>query len=232
MQDLGILILVSHFPFSSKSRGAKTEWGHCQRSTLESGIAEVFECGPPTNGARWGLPDIRSACYHCSVSEHANKPTFPSFIERNIHFVDTPVIDTVDLPLHSRTNASTYQTCKVPILFLLWELVSSLITNLRPRNRVFVLGPSHHVYLDGCALSRCDTYETPLGDLQLDRERKGRKGGYGRSAYKKELIPWYGYTVINSLYETGHFEWMSKTVDEDEHSIEMQLPFTAKIFAE
>jgi AmmeMemoRadiSam system protein B len=36
--------------------------------------------------------------------------------------------------------------------------------------RVFVLGPSHHVYLDGCALSKCATYKTPLGDLPLDLE--------------------------------------------------------------
>lgn len=34
--------------------------------------------------------------------------------------------------------------------------------------RVFLLGPSHHVYLDGCALSRCSTYATPIGDISLD----------------------------------------------------------------
>ncbi|KAI9323860.1 MEMO1 family [Dichotomocladium elegans] len=72
--------------------------------------------------------------------------------------------------------------------------------------RVFILGPSHHVYLDGCALSLCDTYETPLGDLTLDKE------------------------VIRELYATKQFEWMSRKVDEDEHSIEMHLPYTAKIF--
>ena len=42
----------------------------------------------------------------------------------------------------------------------------SLTGNLR--KRVFVLGPSHHVYLDGCALSKCKTYATPIGDLPLD----------------------------------------------------------------
>ena len=35
---------------------------------------------------------------------------------------------------------------------------------------MFVLGPSHHVYLDGCALSRCSAYETPIGQLPLDLE--------------------------------------------------------------
>lgn len=36
--------------------------------------------------------------------------------------------------------------------------------------------------------------------------------------------------VIQELAGTGHFSQMSKSVDEDEHSIEMHLPYTAKIF--
>ncbi|KAM0746799.1 UPF0103-domain-containing protein [Meredithblackwellia eburnea MCA 4105] len=73
--------------------------------------------------------------------------------------------------------------------------------------RVFVLGPSHHVYLEGCALSSCDKYETPLGDLDLDLD------------------------TMKELEKTGKFEKMSQTVDEDEHSIEMQLPYIAQIFS-
>jgi len=71
--------------------------------------------------------------------------------------------------------------------------------------RVFVLGPSHHVYISKCALSQMDEYETPLGNIKLDRQ------------------------VIDELYATGSFEWMSKSVDEEEHSIEMQLPYIAKM---
>lgn len=48
----------------------------------------------------------------------------------------------------------------------------SLTSNLR--KRVFVLGPSHHVYLDGCALSKCKTYATPIGDLPLDLKSGSR----------------------------------------------------------
>ncbi|GAA5810291.1 hypothetical protein MFLAVUS_003711 [Mucor flavus] len=72
--------------------------------------------------------------------------------------------------------------------------------------RIFLLGPSHHAYFDGCCLSKCDTYETPLGDLKLDK------------------------LVLDELYDTGKFGWMKQQVDEDEHSIEMHLPFTFKIF--
>ncbi|CAH1758848.1 7491_t:CDS:2 [Entrophospora sp. SA101] len=66
--------------------------------------------------------------------------------------------------------------------------------------RVFILGPSHHVYLTKCALSQCTEYITPLGNLTLDTEGN-----------------W-------------HFDKMEKTVDEEEHSIEMHLPYTYKIF--
>lgn len=37
-------------------------------------------------------------------------------------------------------------------------------------NRVFLLGPAHHTYTDGCALSKLGTFETPLGDIEIDRE--------------------------------------------------------------
>lgn len=34
--------------------------------------------------------------------------------------------------------------------------------------RIFVLGPSHHVRLPGCALSSAQKYKTPLYDLHID----------------------------------------------------------------
>src|SRR5258708_20119299 len=45
----------------------------------------------------------------------------------------------------------------------------SLIYLSQSSKRVFILGPSQHVYLDGCALSKCTEYATPLGALPLDR---------------------------------------------------------------
>ncbi|CDZ98833.1 Predicted dioxygenase [Phaffia rhodozyma] len=72
--------------------------------------------------------------------------------------------------------------------------------------RVFILGPSHHYYLTSCALSRCKTYETPVGSLELDLD------------------------VIQQLKQTGEFEEMTRDQDEDEHSIEMHLPFVRKVF--
>jgi hypothetical protein len=71
--------------------------------------------------------------------------------------------------------------------------------------RVFILGPSHHVRLAGCALSPADTYRTPLYNLTIDR------------------------SMYQQLYDTRMFEEMTMHTDEAEHSIEMHLPYIAKV---
>lgn len=70
---------------------------------------------------------------------------------------------------------------------------------------MFLLGPSHHHYLSGCALSQCDEYETPLGNLKLDK------------------------ATIAELHATKQFDKMSQSVDENEHSMEMHLPYIFKV---
>lgn len=67
--------------------------------------------------------------------------------------------------------------------------------------RVFLLGPSHHLYSKHCLLSGTDAYATPLGDIQLDKE------------------------TIAELAATGKFARMEQGVDEAEHSLELHLPF-------
>eukprot|EP00943_MAST-04B_sp_MAST-4B-sp1_P002057 g2057.t1 len=73
---------------------------------------------------------------------------------------------------------------------------------------VFILGPSHHYYLSGCALSECDMYETPIGNLIVDK-------------------------TINAELRSGAngdmFDTMTQDQDEEEHSIEMHLPYVAKV---
>jgi len=74
------------------------------------------------------------------------------------------------------------------------------------RKRVFILGPSHHVYIDHCALSACKYYATPLGNLTLDTG------------------------TLQEIHDCGEtFGWMTQGTDEDEHSIEMHLPYIYKI---
>lgn len=71
--------------------------------------------------------------------------------------------------------------------------------------RVFVLGPSHSWYTPRCALSRCSSYATPLGDIPIDE------------------------AIYADLSASGLFERMALDVDEREHSIEMHLPFIAHV---
>ncbi|KAJ3123663.1 hypothetical protein HK100_011527 [Physocladia obscura] len=73
---------------------------------------------------------------------------------------------------------------------------------------VVVLGPSHHTYLDGCALSLCAEYATPLGPLKVDAN------------------------VNAALNASGLFGQMDRATDEDEHSIEMHLPFIKKLLSD
>ena len=71
--------------------------------------------------------------------------------------------------------------------------------------RVFVLGPSHHQYLRGCALTSCAWYETPLGRIAIDAD------------------------TCADLRRSGLFESMALQTDEEEHSIEMHLPYVQAV---
>lgn len=74
----------------------------------------------------------------------------------------------------------------------------------RKIERIFVLGPSHHVHLRGCAVSGASECLTPIGTLHVDQG------------------------ICDELLSTGLFELMSMGMDEDEHSIEMHLPYIAR----
>lgn len=70
--------------------------------------------------------------------------------------------------------------------------------------RVFVLGPSHTYYLEGCAVTTYDKYATPFGDFLVDRE------------------------VIRKVKEAGQMGDIPKSRDSAEHSLEMHLPYLYK----
>lgn len=73
-------------------------------------------------------------------------------------------------------------------------------------DRVVVLGPSHHVYMPGCAVSTAATLRTPIGDLVTDD------------------------VAVAQLRATGLFSAFEPAADEAEHSIEMHLPYLAHVF--
>ncbi|KAF7139587.1 hypothetical protein RHSIM_Rhsim07G0160700 [Rhododendron simsii] len=107
--------------------------------------------------------------------------------------------------------------------------------------RVFLLGPSHHYYTPNCALSRATVYKTPIGDLPIDLEDDSRITNNLTSlellslsvllifslfaGIKLGFVP-----IIEELKATRKFELMDLQVDEAEHSMEMHLPYLAKVF--
>jgi MEMO1 family protein len=78
-----------------------------------------------------------------------------------------------------------------------------------PIQHILVLHPSHHVYLQGCAVSGATVLETPPGNLTVNDE------------LRKEIL---------SL--SSKFSVMDATTDDEEHSGEMQYPYLAKILGD
>ena len=74
--------------------------------------------------------------------------------------------------------------------------------------RVFLLGPSHHAYLDEWALTQFTEYETPFGNIKIDVD------------------------TVKELKDKGDFKYFDSNSDEKEHSLEMHLPFIKRMFGD
>eukprot|EP00826_Nyctotherus_ovalis_P043349 TRINITY_DN4555_c0_g2_i3.p1 TRINITY_DN4555_c0_g2~~TRINITY_DN4555_c0_g2_i3.p1 ORF type:complete len:296 (+),score=83.20 TRINITY_DN4555_c0_g2_i3:181-1068(+) len=74
--------------------------------------------------------------------------------------------------------------------------------------RVVLLGPSHFVHINCCAVTKCGMYKTPLGGMEVDRE------------------------TVEKLLKTNGFKTMEVGVDEREHSLEMHMPLLKHVFGE
>lgn len=74
-------------------------------------------------------------------------------------------------------------------------------------SRIFVLGPSHHLYSQQCMLPSSSCASTPFGLLMYDHQ------------------------VITDLENSGKFSKVALSDEEEEHSLEMQFPFLSLIFA-
>lgn len=80
--------------------------------------------------------------------------------------------------------------------------------DLSKAKRIFLLGPSHTVYLSGCAVSSQAAYATPLGALRVDQ------------------------ATTEALRATGKFDAWDAQAEEDEHSLEMHLPYLYKALSQ
>ena len=75
------------------------------------------------------------------------------------------------------------------------------------RKRVFLLGPSHHQYFTSALVTACDLYRTPLGDLTIDK------------------------ATTAQIQQEWALSAMDQRTDEDEHSLEMHLPYIYKMLS-
>ena len=112
------------------------------------------------------------------------------------------------------TNVETFEDIKAIIVphagyiysgfpaNLAYKLVSSSKKDIK---RVVVFGPSHRVYLKGASVALYDEYETPLGNLKIDKK------------FSQNLIDKYDFLDFNIECEF-------------EHSTETQAPFIKHYF--
>ncbi len=103
---------------------------------------------------------------------------------------------TVDLVQVLHTNRLILPMCKKPQKFL-HSLFSHQCICCWNRKRVFILGPSHHVRLSGCALSSVAKYRTPFYDLTIDAQGKN-------STLLQNLIVWLNL-FLSSIQRTAKY---------------------------
>ncbi|MFK2823072.1 AmmeMemoRadiSam system radical SAM enzyme [Arcobacter sp. YIC-80] len=84
------------------------------------------------------------------------------------------------------------------------NIAYNICKNKKPK-RVIVIGPTHNVYYEKASVALYDEYETPFGNIQIDKE------------YSKQLIDKYDVLDFN---EELHLE----------HSTETQAPFIKHYF--
>ena len=75
------------------------------------------------------------------------------------------------------------------------------ISSDKKYNRIFIIGPGHHVYLNGASLCNVSEYSTPLGKVDIDT------------------------ALISKLIRQCRFFSYKPEAHKQEHSIEVQLPF-------
>lgn len=84
------------------------------------------------------------------------------------------------------------------------------LEKLKGTVRVYLLGPSHKLGFPCVALSQLDSYCTPLGDLKVDNQMM---------------------TQLEEECKQAGIEYVytKKAHEENEHSLEMHLPFLAHL---
>ncbi|EAA16410.1 Protein of unknown function [Plasmodium yoelii yoelii] len=111
--------------------------------------------------------------------------------------------------------------------------------NVENIKNIFILGPNHHIYNKGCLLPQVDKYETPFGFLQINKD-----GNLPLATCHLPLATYhlplttinvYIYMFISDIMNNDTqnlYDYIDEIDDEEEHSIEMQLPLIKYIIKE
>ena len=71
------------------------------------------------------------------------------------------------------------------------------------------MGPSHKIHLDFIATTKCNEWATPLGNLSIDHET---------------------IQELTSIDNGSLFKQIERKLEENEHSLEMHIPFIRAVF--
>ena len=83
----------------------------------------------------------------------------------------------------------------------------------QPYKRIFLLGPSHHEWLDGASVNtEADYYATPLGNVKVDRETA-------------MALTTTNYTNLEAEKDSERVFFYRPEAHDREHCLEVQLPF-------
>ncbi len=86
----------------------------------------------------------------------------------------------------------------------------------QPYKRIFLLGPSHHEWLDGASVNtEADYYATPLGDVKVDRE----------TGMALTTTDGTDLTDFDSAKDSERVFFYRAEAHDREHCLEVQLPF-------
>ena len=92
----------------------------------------------------------------------------------------------------------------------------------KPYKRIFMLGPSHHVWLDGASVNtEADFYATPLGQVKVDHETAVLLTNTNRTNDTNSISKTDGTDSVFTYKPKAH---------DREHCLEVQLPFLQRFF--
>jgi hypothetical protein len=94
--------------------------------------------------------------------------------------------------------------------------------------RIFLLGPSHHEWLDGASVNtEADWYATPLGKVKVDHETAVALTNTNRT---NDTDSFSTTNLTNYTNSDSVFSYRPEAHDR-EHCLEVQLPFMQRLFA-